>query len=314
MNSSDRRIEVFAPFGQAFDLTKKICFQPFDLGKWFVIGFAAWLATFFSGGGGYSWRKKLGQGDWQWHAQNQGAPFTWHNTAPWVIPVFLVGLLCLLAFIALILWLNARGRFMFTDCIVRNRGAIVEPWRAYRTEANSLFVFQLVVALCAMVGFGALALLFALTWYWSHPVMPTVLLAMLAIGWFILALLFSLVARFMVPVMYRRRCGATEAFRAVWALIGANLGVFLLFLLFYFVLWLAALAVACIAGCVTCCLAALPYLGTVILLPVVMVLFAFPLCFIRQFGDAYDVWAVLPPPTEPPPPQVPPVQEILPPA
>lgn len=313
MNSNDRRIEVFAPFGHAFDLTKKICFQPFDLGKWFVIGFAAWLATFFSGGS-FNWRNKLGHGDWQWHAQHQGAPYNWHNAAPWVIPVFLFGLLVALAFITLMLWLNARGRFMFTDCIVWNRGAIAQPWREYRTEANSLFAFQLVVTLCALVGFGALAFVFALTWYWVHPVMPMGLLVVLSVGWILMLLLFSLVAHFMVPVMYRRRCGAMEAFHAICALIGANLGVFLLFLLFYFVLCLAAMAIGCIAGCVTCCVAALPYLGTVILLPVVMTLFAYPLCFVRQFGETYDVWAVLPPPTEPPPPQVPPVQETLPPA
>jgi hypothetical protein len=127
-------------------------------------------------------------------------------------------------------------------------------------------------------------------------------------------ILFSLLLHFMLPVMYRRRCGAREAFRAVSALIRANLGVFLLFLLFYLVLCVAAMAIGCIAGCVTCCVAALPYIGTVILLPVVMTMFAYPLCFVRQFGDEYDVWAVLPPPTEPPPPQVPPIQETLPPA
>ena len=313
MTTSDRRIEIFTPFGHAYDLTRKICFQPFDLGKWFVIGFAAWLATFFSGGS-FNWRNKLGQGDWQWHAQHQGAPFTWNHTAPWVIPLVLFGLIVALAFGALILWLNARGRFMFTDCIVRNRGAIAEPWREYRTEGNSLFVFQLVFTFCGLLGFGVLAFFFVLVRYWAKPIVPLGLLAVLGVFWLLVMILFSLLVHFMLPVMYRRRCGAMEAFRAVSALIGANLGVFLLFLLFYLVLCVAAMAIGCIAGCVTCCVAALPYIGTVILLPVVMTLFAYPLCFVRQFGDEYDVWAVLPPPTEPPPPQVPPVQETLPPA
>ncbi len=313
MNSSDRRVEVFAPFGHAYDLTKKICFQPFDLAKWFVIGFAAWLATFFSGGS-FNWRNKLSQGDWQWHAQHQGAPFTWSHSAPWVVPLVLFGLLLGLAFGALILWLNARGRFMFTDCIVRNRGAIAEPWREYRTEGNSLFVFQLVFTFCALLGFGVLAFLFVLVRYWAKPIVPLGLLVVLGVFWILVMILFSLLLHFMLPVMYRRRCGAREAFRAVSALIRANLGVFLLFLLFYLVLCVAAMAIGCIAGCVTCCVAALPYIGTVILLPVVMTMFAYPLCFVRQFGDEYDVWAVLPPPTEPPPPQVPPIQETLPPA
>ena len=85
--------------------------------------------------------------------------------------------------------------------------------------------------------------------------------------------------------------------------------------LFYIVLCIAGAMIGCLAACLTCCLAALPYLGTVILLPLVMFLFTYPLCFIGQFGDPYDVWAVLPP-AEPPPlePPIPPVQQPLPPA
>ena len=50
MNEAGRKIEIFKPFGEAFELTKKILFQPFDIGKWFVIGFAAFLAGNFGGG------------------------------------------------------------------------------------------------------------------------------------------------------------------------------------------------------------------------------------------------------------------------
>lgn len=307
MEPNDRRIEIFAPFGEAFELTKKILFQPFDLGKWFVIGFAAWLATFFSGGG-YSYKHYFGKGDWNWHARHQGAPFSLHDMSPWMIPAVIVGILCAVAFITLFLWLNARGRFMFTDCIVRNRAAIVEPWREYRMEANSYFVFQLVVALCSMIGFGGIALAFFLAWYWANPVMPYALIICLGVVWLLLVVLFGLVSHFMVAVMYRRRCGAVEAFRAIVSLLRANLGVFALFALFLILLYIAAAMLGCVVGCVTCCLAAVPYLGTVILLPVVMVLFAFPLCFLRQFGDAYDAWAIVRA-TETPPPPLPPIQE-----
>ena len=52
MNGNGSKIEIFKPFGEAFELTKKILFQPFELKKWFVIGFAAWLANLGAGGGG----------------------------------------------------------------------------------------------------------------------------------------------------------------------------------------------------------------------------------------------------------------------
>src|SRR2546430_16803654 len=49
MNGTEPRIEIFKPFGEAFELMKKILFQPFDFTKWLVIGFAAFLAN-LSGG------------------------------------------------------------------------------------------------------------------------------------------------------------------------------------------------------------------------------------------------------------------------
>gem|GEM_PF-4840897 len=47
MNGSEAKIEIFKPLGEAFELMKKILFQPFDLGKWCVIGFAAFLSCFW---------------------------------------------------------------------------------------------------------------------------------------------------------------------------------------------------------------------------------------------------------------------------
>ena len=242
-------------------------------------------------------------------------PFSLHDAPPWVIPVVIICVVLVIALVTVLLWLNSRGRFMFTDCIVRNRGAIAEPWREFRAEGNRYFVFAIVITLCSLVVFGGLGLIVFIGWYWGNPVVPVALLILFGVAVILVALLANLVMRFMVPVMYRQRCGPTEAFRAVWSLFTANPGVFVLFALFYILLYIAGAMIGCVATCVTCCLAALPYLGTVILLPVVMVLFAFPLCFLRQFGDPYDVWAVVrpaePPPLEPP---IPPVQESRPPA
>src|SRR5438874_11650438 len=63
MNGSSNKIEIFTPFGEAFELMKKILFQPFDLKKWLVIGFTAWLASLGAGGGsGFNYEPKRGQG------------------------------------------------------------------------------------------------------------------------------------------------------------------------------------------------------------------------------------------------------------
>src|ERR1700741_451255 len=62
MNGSEPQIEVFKPFGEAFELMKKILFQPFDLKKWFVIGFAAWLSN-LGGSGNYNYNYR--DTDWK---------------------------------------------------------------------------------------------------------------------------------------------------------------------------------------------------------------------------------------------------------
>ena len=39
------RVSVTEPLGLAITRATQITFGPFDLGKWFVLGFSAWLAT-----------------------------------------------------------------------------------------------------------------------------------------------------------------------------------------------------------------------------------------------------------------------------
>lgn len=302
------RIEIFAPFGQAFELTQKILFRPFDPAKWLVIGFAAWLATFFSGGGfNYRYSPK----DWNvnWKSEFTGGPFA-NGTPTWLIPLLIIGAMFCLAFFLVIIWLNARGKFIFTDCIVRNRGAIVEPWREYRAEGNRYFIFQLVISLASIVIFGGLALLYFMGSFTGHHILPFAILIPSGVICLLVAIVVAVLMKLAVPVMYRQRCDAVSAFGQVWNLMVENPITFILFILFYVVICIGAVMIGCVATCVTCCIAALPYIGTVLLLPVVMCLYSYPLCFVRQFGDAYDVWAVIPRIETP---AIPPVQEAPPP-
>ena len=70
MNGPDRKIEILAPFNQAIELTRLILFRPFDVTKWLVIGFAAFLSGWFNSGGGsinpWSFRR--------WNTSNLQAP------------------------------------------------------------------------------------------------------------------------------------------------------------------------------------------------------------------------------------------------
>ena len=87
-----------------------------------------------------------------------------------------------------------------------------------------------------------------------------------------------------------------DAFGQIGRLIAAHPGPVLLFMLFFLVLVIAAAVISCVVTCATCCIAAIPYVGTVILLPIPVTLGAFSLLFLRQFGSDYDVWSGFVPP------------------
>ena len=301
-------IEIFKPFGQAFDLTKKILFQPFDLGKWCVIGFAAFLAN-LGGGGGFNFNYNSRA---TWRERE-----VWHNFTGWLrqipAPVLILGgaaiVFCLLVIIILFSWLRARGRFMFLDCIVKNRGAIKEPWLEFRKEGNSLFLLSLAVFFCSALVMTIVSLPFTVlmlrggTFLHLHGVYLICTIVLWSLVMFALIMAWLVLQHFMIPVMYCRRCRAIDAVPVVWSLISDYPGEITLYFLFWIVLAVASGVVACLTTCVTCCLAVIPYVGTVILLPVFVCLRSFGLCYLRQFGPGYDVWATLPaPPTSPSPP------------
>ena len=197
---------------------KKILFQPFDLRKWLVIGFAAFLVSLSAG---FTFSNPL---SWSTREDNKAIAESFQDVWSerqiewWVIALIAVGALIILALVLVLAWVSARGRFIFTDCIVRNRAAIVAPWKEFRAEANSLFIFSVLALLTlimfAIVGMLGLALPLILRGDGSRP--GTALLIAFCVFLFVVACLafgFALTLQLMVPVMYRQRCRAMDAFR-----------------------------------------------------------------------------------------------------
>lgn len=319
MDESPRKIETFAPFSAALDLTKLILFQPFDLGKWMVIGFAAFLAQFSGGAGGHlNYNRKFTSGNWSFHSTSHDFGQTSSGWPGWVWPLIAIGGVLLIAVVIVLMWLGARGRFIFADCVVKNRGAITEPWKEFKREGNSYFLFSLIVALVVLVVVGVagapLWIPFALHGDWPEGVSLFFGLTVLGLAGVIITVAARVVMNFMVPIMYRQRCLATKAFYEAIAVISRHLGPVILYVLFSVVLLVAFVALGCLLTCLTCCIAAIPYVGTVILLPVHVLFMAYLLLFVRQFGPEYDAWGNVPviaaPTTviEPPGPESPPLQ------
>lgn len=215
----------------------------------------------------------------------------------WVIPLIIIGGLIVVAAVIALLWVRSRAKFIFTDCIVRNRGAIAEPWREFRKEGNSLFLFSLAVGLAILLfcGVVGLPLLLPAVLHGDDPRGAGFVIGVALFGLVsaVLLIAWAVISNFMIPVMYRRRCNAMEGFRGAWELVVTEPGPVILFILFSVVLWIAFAVSGCLLTCVTCCITAIPYVGTVILLPVHVFLMSYLLLFVRQFGPDYDGWANL---------------------
>src|ERR1039457_5255229 len=144
-----REMSVTLPVGQAMDCVKKVLFQPFDIGRWFVIGFCAWLAYLGEGGGfpGFNYGAHHGHGQQSIRdGLEQARDYVMHNLA-WIVPLAVALILVSVGIWLVVLWLSSRGRFMFLHCVAFNAAEVQAPWARFGAEANSLFMFRLLVSL-----------------------------------------------------------------------------------------------------------------------------------------------------------------------
>ncbi|HXR04370.1 MAG TPA: hypothetical protein VN836_06640 [Verrucomicrobiae bacterium] len=312
-----REISVAEPVSPALERVKLMLFQPFDLGKWFVIGFCAWLACLGEGGGGGgggNFGNNFGNHSHETGAEvRHGLEQAWGyvlNHLYWIVPVASLLILLCLALGLLILWLNCRGKFMFLHCVALNQAEVVEPWNKFGREGNSLFWFRVVLGLIGAVLtlplLATIAVLILRMIFRGEPdVGGIVMAAGLALVFFVLAIVFAILRKFtvdfVVPIMFLRGGKCWAAWKEFYGLLSAHPGQFALYILFQIVLSMAIGVLVLLAILVTCCVAgclmALPYLGTVLLLPVLIFKRAYPLYYLAQYGPEYDVF---PPPATPP--------------
>lgn len=299
-------IELLAPLGRAFDRMSRALFHPFDPAKWFVVGFSCWLARLLSGlGSGGAWSGGGGQAQSAEAVAWGGAAAGTAGFEDWapLLALPLVGcvVVVVLAVILVLLWLSSRGHFLFLDQVVHDRTAIREPWREHGRQGDSLFLWRLGfgVATLFVAALALLPLLFALA-PWAEDgappeVLPVVLSLLLLLA-VVVALLYVhlFLIDFVVPIMYRERIGAVAAWRRFSPLFGRHPGHFLLYGLLVLGLRIGVGLGVVAVGFATCCLGFLilliPYVGTVVLLPVHYTFRAYSLELLAQHGPGFDLW------------------------
>ncbi|MCB1229401.1 MAG: hypothetical protein KDN19_04005 [Verrucomicrobiae bacterium] len=305
---SEESIEFIAPTSRAMGRMATILFRPFQIGKWFALGFSAWLATMLdgcsshTGGGNYSGG---GAGEEWEELKGEFQPvIDWMNENMELVVAFGAGLLVLILAIGIVLtWVSSRGKLMFLDNVVHNRALVSQPWTEFRAEGNSVFRWQLIL------GFGGMLVLLAVAglsgWGLYSTYQPNAvtggwiagLIGAIVIFLFVAVVLayFSFLFRsFVIVEVYKHRIMATEGWCRVLRLHGRRPASFVVFFLWSALLNLIAafaiLAVALLTCCIGAILMAIPYLGAVLLLPVSVFFQSLGPEFLRQFGPEHDLW------------------------
>jgi hypothetical protein len=303
------KVSVIDPISPAVERVKAILFKPFDLGKWFTIGFCAWLAYLGSGGGGG------GGGNWNAPHEQQTKIAEGVNSAKeylldnlcWIIPLIAILAVVIIGIGLLIAWLNSRGKFMFLHCVATNKSEVKVPWHKFRKHGNSLFLFRIVLGIIGLaivaVPILGIVLLIIMMAAKAAPIIVfvpiTILLGLIV---FVLAIALSLVSKFtfdfVVPIMFLRTASCVASWRELLTILSVNKARLALYILFQIVITIAIGTIIFIGFCIGCCLCCvslllfIPYIGTVILLPLFVFKRAYSLYYLRQFGPGFDVFSI----------------------
>ena len=319
MNPDLSYVSVTDPISPAIERVKTVLFRPFDLGKWFVIGFSAWLAQLGSNGGNV--RGGGGGSDGSGHEGSfpdalgrffeQAKDYVVTNLH-WILPITIIVAVIVIGVMLLVTWLSSRGRFSFLYCVAQNKGEFWIPWRQYRRHGYSLFVFRVVIGLIMFVMIGVFLVLTgvlvvsAITkfGFGLYTIAGIVMSGLLLFGSIVVfAVIGVFTTDFAVPIMYLHNITCRQAWGVLAGMVGANMGRFVVYVLFKIVISLAIgiiiLGTMCATCCIACCLYIIPYIGTVALLPLSVFSRSYSLYYLAQYGP--DMNAFPPEPEVVPP-------------
>lgn len=297
-------IRYFDPLSRAWERMKKALFRPFDLKNWFVVGFTAFLSGLTDCHGG-------GNGKTGWQEPSDihtlmNFPETareWLMENPVLAILIAFGIVLAIVLVIVLTWLSSRGKFMFLDNVVHNRALVAQPWREYRTEGNSLFLWRVVFGFAVLaVVLVYLAACFSTLYarYEQYGDTAGLIgpLILMGLGLLVLMIVISgislFLSDFVVPVMYRHRISAVRGWGVFIRLFSLHPAQFIGYALLVLLLIIILVVAIVIGGLITCCIGflilAIPYINEVLLLPVTYTLRAFSVEFLEQFGPDFQVF------------------------
>ncbi len=296
-------LSMFDALSRAWNSMMAILFRPFDIGKWFGIGFCAWLAMLDQGFGNLNFNLPIDDESTMFFGEvfASVSEFISEN-ASLFITLLVFGILLFIMIFIVLAWIASRGKFMLLDNLVHNRTGISAPWRAYAVQGNSLFLW----ALCfGLIMLGVLILLGgavgACIAIFSDNTSGLVAAILILVPLFLaavlaMALVWMMLIDFIVPVMFKHGYRAREAWRFAMPAIKRHFWHIVLYGLFKILVTLACSIAILLFGVVTCCcgliLVILPYIGAVVTLPITALMRLWSVEFMRGFGPEFDLYAV----------------------
>ncbi|MCC6395891.1 MAG: hypothetical protein IT282_02660 [Bacteroidetes bacterium] len=297
-------IRYIDPLYSAFHRMRRALFQPFDLKKWFVVGFTAFLAglTEFSGNNGGTGGRFGDDGDLEDLLYFPQHVLEWISDNPGWFTLIVVGLILLVILGIVLTWISSRGKFMFLDNVIHDRAEVKKPWYEFKREGNSLFFWHLLFgfAMLVIVGGYLVSCYASVVAMYEHsgefasiwPPLAGMILGFVAIM-ALVSFIDLLVRDFVVPIMYRSRIDVWAGWGTLFKLLWSNFFQFIGYAFFILLLWIMIVIGIVAAVVLTCCIGGvlliIPYINAVALLPVTYTLRAFSLEFLGQFGAEYKL-------------------------
>jgi hypothetical protein len=300
----------------AYEHTRRHLF-PFRFERWLALGLVTFLdqggrggiSGSIPGGGGPGpvWPSGDASGS---DDRGLGSLGTWMGEhIALVVGLAALAIAIIVAFMALVLWINSRATFVYVENVATGGADIARPWRAHAERARSYFAWRFGLALGVMaIGLSLAGLILAAVLRLADHGYQMAIALVLLVPWLVLlvvgAALLSVALRdFAAPIQMAAAIDCGAALRRVGGLVRAHPMAFFLYVVLKVVFGIVQGVVLVAAACLTCCCILIPVVTQTFLQPLFYFERAWPLYLLRQMG--YDLLAgpAVSAPTAPAPPQ-----------
>lgn len=207
----------------------------------------------------------------------------------------------------ILVWVSCRFKFIFIDNIANNSTEIKKPWKKFKKCGNSAFRWLFEFILISVV---FMLLMFTITVLEFFPVIEELLradtvklwdifgivsalnLAVFVVGMVILFFAYYFFNEFVLPIMYKKDLDAKNAYREFLKLFTANPLTFIKFWLLQILANIACGLAVVLFIIITCGIVVfpmlVPYLGALVILPILVFHRAQSMELLAAFGKEYS--------------------------